>query len=240
VASKAQETANALPGEQAVPVNLLAVNIPVQYQVSDLRAFAYNHTDAGQLLEDVANSVVARYLVSVDVDEVMTFGRRAAAEDLRRRIQERADAMNLGVKVLFLGLHGIHPPVKVAPDFEKVIGAIQDREATNLYARAYAATNLPVARGQSLQRMNEAESYRVGTVAAAEASAQRFANQMLASEASPEVYRVRTYLDTLGRSIANARTYVVAPTNTHGVAILNLEEKLRRDLLDIELPKPRD
>jgi regulator of protease activity HflC (stomatin/prohibitin superfamily) len=239
VASKAQQTA-AVPGEQTVPVNLLAVNIPVQYQVSDLRAFAYTHAEAGELLEDLANGEVARYLVSVDIEDVMTFGRQKAADDLRRRIQDRADALKLGVKVLFVGLHGIHPPVKVAPDFEKVIGAIQDREATNLYAHAYLATNLPVARGQGVQKVHEAEAYRVRTVAAAEASAQRFANQMLASQASPEVYRLRTYLDAVGRAIANARTYVVAPSNTHGVAILNLEEKLRRDLLDLELPKPRN
>jgi HflK protein len=240
VASKAQQATGSLPGEQTVPVNLVAVNIPVQYQVNDLPAFAYNHADAGELLEDLASGEVARYLVSVDIDDVMTYGRQKAAADLQRRIQARADALKLGVKVLFVGLHGIHPPVKVAPDFEKVIGAIQDREATNLYARAYMATNLPVARGQHLQKIMEAEGYRVRTVAAAEASAQRFANQMLASQASPEVYRVRTYLDTLGRSIARARTYVVAPTNTHGVAILNLEEKLRRDLLDVELPKARN
>ncbi len=240
VASKAQQTTNAAPGEVAVPVNLLAVNIPVQYQVHDVRAFAYNHVDAGNLLEDLANEVVTRYLVSVDIDEVMTFGRKAAAEDLRRRIQERADALQLGVKVLFLGLHGIHPPVKVAPDFERVIGALQDREATNLYARAYMATNIPVASGRSKQKVSDAQGYSVRTTAAAEASAQRFENQMLASQASPEVYRVRTYLDTLGRAMADARTYVVALTNTHGVAILNLEEKLRKDLLDIELPKPRN
>jgi regulator of protease activity HflC (stomatin/prohibitin superfamily) len=240
VASKAQQTTNAAPGEVAVPVNLLAVNIPVQYQVHDVRAFAYNHVDAGNLLEDLANEVVTRYLVSVDIDEVMTFGRKAAAEDLRRRIQERADALQLGVKVLFLGLHGIHPPVKVAPDFERVIGALQDREATNLYARAYMATNIPVASGQSKQKVSDAQGYYVRTTAAAEASAQRFGNQMLASQASPQVYRVRTYLDALGRAMADARTYVVALTNTHGVAILNLEEKLRKDLLDIELPKPRN
>ncbi|HOY58824.1 MAG TPA: protease modulator HflK [Verrucomicrobiota bacterium] len=240
VASKAQQTTNAAPGEVAVPVNLLAVNIPVQYQVHDVRAFAYNHVDAGNLLEDLANEEVTRYLVSVDVDDVMTFGRKAAAEDLRRRIQERADALQLGVKVLFLGLHGIHPPVKVAPDFERVIGALQDREATNLYARAYMATNIPVASGRSKQKVSDAQGYSVRTTAAAEASAQRFENQMLASQASPEVYRVRTYLDALGRAMADARTYVVALTNTHGVAILNLEEKLRKDLLDIELPKPRN
>jgi len=240
VASRAQESGGSPEGDQAVPVNLLAVNIPVQYQVNDLRAFAYQHVNAGELLEALANSEVARYLVSVDVDDIMSYGRQRAAEDLHRRIQARADALQLGVKVLFVGLHGIHPPVKVAPDFERVIGAIQDREATNLYARAYMATNLPVARGRAARQVNEAEAYRLRTVSGAEASAQRFANQMLASQASPEVYRVRTYLDSLGRGIAEARTYLVTPTNTHGVAILNLEEKLRRDLLDIELPKPRN
>ncbi len=96
------------------------------------------------------------------------------------------------------------------------------------------ATNLPVARGRAARQVNEAEAYRLRTVSGAEASAQRFTNQMLASQASPEVYRVRTYLDSLGRGIAEARTYLVTPTNTHGVVILNLEEKLRRDLLDIE------
>ena len=239
VASKAQDAAPVTADDQAVPVNLLAVNIPVQYQLSDLRAFAYNHANAGELLERLAHGEVARYLVSVDVDDIMTFGRQQAAEVLRQRIQARADALQLGVKVLFVGLHGIHPPVKVAPDFEKVIGAIQDREATNLYARAYAATNLAVANGQKTQKINEAEAYRVRTVTSADASAQRFQHQMAASQASPDVYRVRTYLDAVGRSMTNARTYILGTTNTHGVAILNLEDKLRKDLLDVPLPTKR-
>lgn len=239
VASRAQQTTNLFAGEQAIPVNLLAVNIPVQYQVSDLRAFAYQHANAGELLERLANAEVTRYLVSVDIDDIMTSGRQQAAEDLRRRIQTRADALQLGVKILFVGLHGIHPPVKVAPDFEKVIGAIQDREATNLYARAYQATNVPVALGLQAQKLNEARAYEVRTIAAAQASAQRFQHQIAAYQASREVYFLRSYLDTLGRSVGAARSYVLATTNTHGVVTLNLEEKLRKDLLDISLPPPK-
>lgn len=236
VASRSLESTNQPTAEQAVPVNLLAVNVPVQYQVSDLPAFAYNHANATELLERLANAEVTRYLVSVDIDDIMGAGRRQAAEDLRARIQARADAVELGVRILFVGLQGIHPPVKIAPEFEKVIGALQDKEATNLYARAYVATNVPVARGQAIRRTQEAEAYRVQVTAAALASAGRFTNQLAAHQASPEVYRLRTYFDTFSRAAAQARTYVLATTNTHGVVTLNLEDKLRRDILDVTLP----
>jgi len=105
-----------------------------------------------------------------------------------------------------------------------------------LIARAYAATNLLVARGLAAKKTNEAEAYRSSSVAAAEGSAGRFTNQLAAYKASPEVYTLRSQLDTLGRAMASARTYVLSVTNTHGVAILNLEEKLRKDLLDVMLP----
>jgi len=235
VASRQQST-NLVAGEQTVPVNLLTVNIPIEYQVGDLRAFAYGHADAARLLERIANAEVTRYLVSVDLDELMTTGRQRAGDELLKRIQTHADTLQLGVRVLFVGLHGIHPPVKAAPDFERVVAAIQEKEATNLYAKAYAATNILTARGLAAQRTNEAESYRIGTTAAAQGTAGRFTNQLAAYKASPEVYVLRSKLDTLARAIATARTYVLSTTNTRGVAILNLEEKLRKDILDVALP----
>jgi regulator of protease activity HflC (stomatin/prohibitin superfamily) len=236
VASRTQQSTNLVGGEQAVPVNLLVANVPVQYQIRDLRLFAYRHANGAELLERLANAEVTRYLVSVDVDDIMAAGRLRAAEQLRERIQARADAAALGVKIVFVGLHGIHPPVKVAPAFEQVIAAISERDATNLYAKAYASTNVLTAQGLAAQRRNEAEAYRLRTLAAAEGSAGRFTNQLAAYQASPEVYAMRTKLETLGRAMAAARTYVVTLTNTHGVAILNLEEKLRKDLTDVMLP----
>ncbi|MGC8991573.1 MAG: protease modulator HflK, partial [Verrucomicrobiia bacterium] len=179
VASKEGST-NLTGGEQAVPVNLLAVNIPVQYKVKDLRAFAYGHANASELLQRIANAEVTRYLVSVDLDELMTTGRLRAGQELQRRIQEKADAMGLGVEIIFVGLHGIHPPVKAAPDFERVVASLLEKDATNLIARAYAATNVLVARGLAAKKTNEAEAYRSSSVAAAEGTAGRFTNQLAA------------------------------------------------------------
>lgn len=238
VASRPQPGVTVPTGEQTVPVNLLAVNIPIQYQVSDVRAFAYDHADAGKLLELIANSEVSRYLVSVDSNEIMAVGRQKAAEELRQRIQARADKLKLGVRILFVGLHGVHPPVKVAKDFENVVGADQEKEAARLFAQAYKAERVPMARAEAAKKTNEAEAYRLRTVAAATATAARFTNQVTAFKASPDVYRWRTYLDTMGRAVASARKYVIVATNTQEVVTLNLEDKIRSDLTDVMMSNP--
>ena len=57
---------------KAVPVNLLTVSIPVQYYFKDLKAWMYNHANAGDLLQRIATREVVRYLVSVDLIDLRT------------------------------------------------------------------------------------------------------------------------------------------------------------------------
>lgn len=239
VASRRDATSLDTTGDQAVPVNLLAVNLPVQYQIRDLRAFAYNHADAGTLLQRIAYGEVTRYLVSVDLNDIMSAGRQKAGLDLQKRIQERADDLKLGVRILFVGLQAIHPPVKVAPDFEKVIGAMQEKEATNYWAQAYKVERIPMARAEAARTLNNAEMYRAREMAYATGTAARFTNQLTAYNSSKEVYKLRAYLDALVTATATPRKYVVVPTNTHDVVTYNLEDKLRADLLDVTLPAAR-
>src|SRR6185295_15077435 len=126
-ATTAPREAAAPGGKKAPPVNLLSVGIPVQFQVTDLRAWAYNHKDPATLLQRVGTREVVRYLVSADVGELMSTGRFSAGEELRRRIHARADDLQLGVKILFVGLQDVHPPVQVAKAYEDVVGARQRR-----------------------------------------------------------------------------------------------------------------
>lgn len=223
-------------GQQTVPANLLTVSIPVQYQVSDAKAWAYNHADAGGLLEELATREVVQYLVGVDLIEIMSSGRLKAAQELRERIQARADELKIGAKILFVGLQDIHPPVKVAEDFQKVVGAIQEREATILKAQGYAARVVPEARAEAQRRVRDAESYRLTRVAAAQARSAQFTNQITAFMASPTIYPKRLYLQTFSQAVTNVRKYIIAPTNTDDVFQINLEDKIRPDLLDVTVP----
>lgn len=227
--------------DQTVPVNLLTVSIPVQFTVKDIRSWAYRHSNPAGLLERIANREVVRYLASVDIEHVMSTGRQEAAQELRRRIGEQAELAGLGVEIVFIGLQDIHPPLgnkqyQVAGSYEQVIGAEQEREAKILEAEGYAFETLPTAQASQARIVHEAHAAAATKVADAQGRAGQFANQLLAYRTSPEVYTARNYLETLARSSAGSRKYVVLPQNTREVFTLNLEDKIRRDLLDVPDP----
>ncbi|MEO7299058.1 MAG: SPFH domain-containing protein, partial [Verrucomicrobiota bacterium] len=153
VASSEQISTNQA-GQQSVSANLLTVSIPVQYQISDVKSWAYKHADAGQLLEKIATREVVLYLVGVDLIEIMSSGRLKAGQELREKIQARANELQLGVNILFVGLQDIHPPVKVAEEFQKVVGATQEKEARVLQAEGYRARVLPLAEAEAHKKIS--------------------------------------------------------------------------------------
>lgn len=236
----------ALASQEAVPVNFLTVSIPVQFRIRSVMEWAYQAADPGELLRRIATGEVVRYLVSVNIDEIMSFGRNAAATALQTRIQAEADRQKLGVEVVFVGLQDIHPPMgtkdnQVAAAYEQVIGAIAEKEAKILEAEGYRAETLPAAQAQAVVTVNAARAAAVTRVEDAMGRAAQFLGQMKAEEAAPTVFRQRTYLDTLAKGAANSRKIVLGPTNTSDILMFNLEDKLRPDLegIAIDAPTPK-
>lgn len=219
-----------------VPVNLLTVGIGVQYQIADVRAFAYNHVNAGSLLQNLATREVVRYCVGVDLFEMMSSGKAKASTDLAHNIQAEAERLKLGVKILHVGLQDIHPPQKVVESFEKVVGARQEREALVRQAEGYAARTVALARGQAQKEVHEAEAYKYLKVANAEAEGKRFQSQLQAHRASPEVYVNRAYLQAWMNASTNSRLYVMTSTNSHDVYQFDFQEKINVDMSDIPIP----
>ena len=76
-------------------------------------------------------------------------------------------------------------------------------------------------------------------VASALANQSLFTNQVAAYRAEPEVYRQRTYLQTLARGAAGARKFILATTNSNEVLMLNMEDKIREDILNQLVPAPQ-
>jgi regulator of protease activity HflC (stomatin/prohibitin superfamily) len=224
------------PGRKAPPVSLLSVGLPVQYQIHDLEAWAYNYSNAGELLKQLASREVVRYLVGVDVNEIMSTGRFAAAEELQKRIQARADALRLGVRILFVGLQDVHPPVRVGAAYEKFVGSKQKREADILKAQAYALRTNSQAMAAAAKRRLTASAESIRRVTAAAASESLFTNQMAAFHASPDVYAQRARLQTLFRYGQGARKIVRTSTNVQELLELNLEEKFREGIGTLGLP----
>ena len=129
----------------AVPVSLVKAAVPVQYRIKDLYSFIYNHHEPERLLESICYRQLTKFAASARIEvgdeadmnqSLLGAGRAKAKEILTREIQKAADKAGLGVEIVFLGLQGIHPPPEVAADYQKVIGAVQKKQANILGAEA--------------------------------------------------------------------------------------------------------
>ena len=129
----------------AVPVSLVMAAVPVQYRIKDLYSFIYNHNEPEKLLESICYRELTKFAASarIEVDNeadmsesLLGAGRAKAKRILTSRIQAAADEVGLGVEIVFLGLQGIHPPPEVAADYQKVVAAVQKKQALILGAHA--------------------------------------------------------------------------------------------------------
>ncbi len=221
---------------KVAPLGLIDISIPVQYQITNVLDWVTNNADPTNLLEDVATRTVTHYLAGADLNAVLSQSRVEAAQVLQQRIQAEATRHRLGAKILFVGVQDLHPPVAVAGDYENVVAATQTKIALTNAAVAAAIQTNALAGAEAFADVNQAEVERRQTELAAFARADLFTNQIAAYEAAPSVYRQRAYFQMFPEATASSRKYILLVTNTHDVLIFDLEDKIREDLLNLNVP----
>ncbi len=239
----AVDATNAAPAgatQHPPPGSLLSTSIPVQFQITNLVEWAYNNEEPVELIKYIANREVIRYLVGMDLNDVMSISRWDAANTLRERIQKGVNEHQMGAQIVFVGLQDIHPPTKVAPDYEKRVGATITRETVILASRAAAYYTNVMASARASNILSVAQTDRLRRNVDLQAQEAVFTNQLPAYAASPSVFIQRAYLATLSHALANSRTYLLLGTNSQETMILNLEDKVRKDIFDsIAVPSPK-
>ncbi len=219
----------------AAPVNLLSFNIPIEYRITDLQRYAYGFADPTGVLRALAYRTLTRMLAAGDLAHVLGPERMDTARALRTALQSEAERFGLGVEIVFVGLHGVHPPVPIADAFENVVGAVEEREAKILEARAYRNRRTPVAEAEARRIGLEAEAYRIRRTLIAQAEAEQFLSRKAAADRAPSVFRNWYYLQTLREVLRGVRAYIIAADPETEVIQFNFEERAPSTLFDASL-----
>ncbi len=260
-----------------VPVSLVIAAVPVQYRIKDLYSFIYNHNEPEKVLESICYRELTKFASSAKIEvedesdaeqSLIGTGRAEAAKTLTDRIQTAADEVGLGVEIVFLGLQGVHPPVEVAADYQKVIGAVQQKQKLILEAQAMRNRTLSTlvgsvekanelyelalkyeqtrdanspeeienlgkrldeafeqAKGEIFQTLRESKTYAFEKATLSKATGQRFAGQLKAFRAAPEIYIREQWLVMHEEALKNIRKYVVvADQNDTQITIIDLTQ----------------
>ncbi len=216
-------------------VGLIAAHIPLYFKVKNLYDYMYRHRDPGGTLKNIATRELLSFLAGEDFWHVIGAKRIEGGELLEQRIQTVADDLNLGIEVVFVGLAGLHPPVAVGGAFDNVVASREQQYERELKALAYAVSREPLARSESVTMVDQAHAYKQERVSVSEAEAERFERQLKSYNASPQLFKLDSFLNVLNDSGRQTRKYVLTNEQNREVVILNLEKKLRSSLLDLNL-----
>ena len=138
---------------------LVSADVVVQYRVRDLLEFLGGSLAPKEAITVIAQQEASRYFASHDLDELLSDGRTSGGVELEKTIQERIDAIGLGLDVVGVSVTSLKPPGgKVARAFHGQIGAQQQRESLIQAGRKDAVATLAKVAGsvEHSGRINEA------------------------------------------------------------------------------------
>lgn len=236
------------PGGQDISysVAILQTSLPIYYRAKKdaIRDYAYNFKDIPDALLAVGKAEATAYFASTDFLADISDAREQVCKDLRRRIQEQCDKLQMGIDIVSVDMMDAHPPIgkqktkaedgidtNVAEAFQLEVIAMEEAKVKRSAAEAEKAGIDSSAEVESLKIRSEAQadSYRTAEVAKAEVG--MFEAQVKAWKAQPQIFLLRTYLNFLTNDCRDLRKFIVSSELLSRIYEFNFEEKAKVDLM---------
>ncbi|MGL4401145.1 MAG: SPFH domain-containing protein [Luteolibacter sp.] len=218
----------------------LAISIPIFYRIARPSDFLRASADAESLLHSLAVRIVQRLTASLPASEIMTTAREPLRAEIRSLLQQDLDAVGSGLLIEAVHLRDIHPPVDVAPFFQDVVAAIEDKETSIHIGEDYRNDNLARFTGNAKATLTIAESTRDNRLLAAQAESGRFLIRARARQLDPGLYDLREGFAVFDATLGGAKKAIFDDRIKGAMPMhLDLRKVLNPDLITTAPPVPQ-
>ncbi|MCB1669590.1 MAG: FtsH protease activity modulator HflK [Gammaproteobacteria bacterium] len=208
--------------------NIINLTVTIQYRISDPANYVIAVQDPERSLQNASESAIRHVVGENYMDQILTTGRAAVADDVEDRLQEYMDSYRTGIFISQVNVTDAQPPTAVREAFDDVIRAREDEQRVQNQAQQYANRVIPEARGEAQQIIEQANAYQQEVIARAEGDASRF-NQLLTEYSkAPEVTRERLYIDAIEDVMTNASKIMVDVEGGNNMMYLPLDKILEQ------------
>lgn len=127
------------------------------------------------LIRSVARQVLVTQFASKQLDELLNEQRATMATTLNTQIQQRLNALNTGVELLFTRIEAIHPPAGAAAAYHGVQAAQIAADALIVREKGYAASVNNAAQDSAQTHIDNAQAVAAENLSQARTAAANFA-----------------------------------------------------------------
>lgn len=219
-------------------LNIVAIDLVVQYRIKDLGDFLFNVADPGdparaevleghpdgRTLKDAAEAALRQVVGQRSIDDPLRVGREAVQTDTQTLLQEIVDDYNAGIEILSVQLQEVQPPDQVRDAFDDVNRARVDRESRINESLAYEQDRLPRARGSAEQVTQAAQAFKDARIARAQGEAAEFTAVFTEYAQSQEVTRTRLFLEAIEDILPGVTLFILDGSTGGAVPLLPLTE----------------
>lgn len=219
--------------------DLLSISVPIHYRIADAAAYLRGAADPERLVRDAGDRILLDLTVRRPAAEVMTAAREDIRREFHRRLQDELDQGQAGIRVEEVLLRDVHPPVPVAPSFQDVLAAMEEKEAMLHDGESYRRDYSTRARGDAFQVVVNAGSAAANRLAHVKGEVTRFNLRRDAWSRSRPLFELREGFQAFDETLAGAKKAIFDERIRSGIgAQLDLRRVLNPDLIDSNPPAP--
>jgi membrane protease subunit HflK len=204
-------------------LNIVNVQLVVQYRISDLEKYLFRVDDPGEALRGIgrgnpegrtlkdATEMALRQVVGRrSYDDIFVIRKEEVQDATEQLLQQTLDDYDTGIMITELKLQTVRPPDQVRAAFDDVVSARVDKESRINEANAFKQSQIPRAEGAAQQTVQAAEAFKAERIALAVGETARFRSVLEAYLKAPDITRQRLYLEAMEEILPGIKKFILA------------------------------
>ena len=189
----------------------------------DLRTNVNNEDESLMISVDF-NFVNVDFYVEYRVDDIITTGKAEIQGVIRDKISTRLEQEDIGLVLVNIALQDAEPPtLEVQQAFKAVETSKQEAETAINNANKYANEQLPAAKANADEILQQAEAYKASRIAEAEGQATRFTELYAEYSKYPEITRQRLFYEMIAKVFPDMKIVITGKDGSTLQTVLPLE-----------------
>lgn len=208
----------------SVDFNFVNVDFYVEYRVDDPVKYLYNSEEPEAILKMLCQSYIRDTIGLYGVDDIITTGKAEIQAVIRDKISARLEQEDLGLVLVNIALQDAEPPTtEVQQAFKAVETSKQEAETAINNANKYANEQLPAAKANADEILQQAEAYKAARIAEAEGQAKRFSELYAEYSKYPEITRQRLFYETITKVFPDMKIIIAGKDGSTVQTVLPLD-----------------
>ncbi len=209
-------------------LNVSDVEWIVQYQIADPFKFVFRIKNPVETIRDISEAMVRKAIGNANVTEVLTTERAQLAGQIEQQLQSTLNEYDIGIRIVTVKFQDVTPPDPVKAAFNEVNEAEQQKESLIFQAREQFNREVPRARGEAKQALQEAEGYAIERINKARGETNRFQALLAEYRKAPTVTRRRIHIETLEEVLPRLEeTYIMDDKGQGLLPLLPLRKQMQ-------------